>query len=134
MAKGKQIMDKLIEVKFDKSELKQVPLIWNAMYGNRQGIPANKLRVHNSVLDKLEKILDVEFGEEPVWEILQMTQGRETLAVHRINADLRDREGITLELNQPQFDYLKTTLQQIQWLPAVSRLAEKLSEKFGIEC
>jgi len=125
-------MEKPIIIKFNKEDLSMAPLLWNAMYSVRAGIPAAKLRVHNSILNELEKVLGVGFETEPVYEILQMTQGVTTLAVHRINADVKDLEEIDLELNHAQFDYLKNVLTQTQWMPAVSRLAEKLSEKFGI--
>ena len=125
-------MEKETVIKFEKEETKLVPLLWNAMYGVRGGIPAAKLRVHNSILEELEKILDVGFETEPVYEVLQMTQGKTTLAVHRINAELSGVDEINLALNKPQFEYLKSTLAGSQWIPAVSRLAEKLSDKFGI--
>ena len=125
-------MDKIITIKFSEDETKLVPLLWNSMYGSRAGVPAAKLRIHNSILDELEKLLDVEFETEPVYEILQMAQGTTTLAIHRINADVSGTEEINLELNHNQFDYLKSTLSQTNWMPAVSRLAEKLSDKFGI--
>jgi len=125
-------MEKLITVKFNKEDLPMAPLLWNAMYSIRAGIPAAKLRVHNSILNELEELLDVGFETEPVYEILQMTQGMTTLAVHRINAGLDEVDEINLELNTAQFDYLKGVLSQTQWMSAVSRLAEKLSEKFGI--
>ena len=125
-------MDKIIMIKFSEDETKLVPLLWNSMYGSRAGVPAAKLRIHNSILDELEKLLDVEFETEPVYEVLQMTQGTTTLAIHRINVDVSKVEEINLELNHNQFDYLKSTLSQTNWMPAVSRLAEKLSDKFGI--
>lgn len=125
-------MEKLITVKFNKDDLPMAPLLWNAMYSVRAGIPAAKLRIHNSILDELERVLDVGFETEPVYEILQMTQGITTLAVHRINAGLDGIDEINLEFNPAQFDYLKGILNQTQWMPAVSRLAEKLSEKFEI--
>jgi len=125
-------MDKIITIKFSEDETKLLPLLWNSMYGSRTGIPASQLRIHNSILDELEKLLDVGFETEPVYEVLQMTQGTTTLAIHRINADVSKAGEINLELNHNQFDYLKVTLSQTNWMPAVSRLAEKLFDKFSI--
>ena len=124
-------MEELTVIKFTKEEIAQVPLLWNAMYGG-QGIKATQLRVHNSVLEELEKVLGTGFAEEPVYEVLQMTQGKTTLAIHRINAETAGLDEITLNLNKAEHDYLKNLLSQISWAPAVSRIAEKLSVKFGL--
>ena len=126
-------MEKEITIKFEGEEVKQIPLLWNAVYSIRAGIPTAKLRLHNLILIKLEIILGLPEETEPLPQLLQsMESGIAVLAAYTLNVSVPNDAEIDLKLTNVEFNYLKNVLTQTQWTPAVSRLAEKLSDKFGI--
>lgn len=107
---------------FQPSESRLVPLLWNVLYGVRQGISTAKLRIHNSILEKIEVFLDVSPEQEPGMVYLEM-------AVKDLAAS-KERE---LCFTQPEMEYIKGLLQGNQWAPGVTRIAQKLLAKFGID-
>jgi len=109
-------------IKFPPSESRLVPLLWNVMYGVRQGISTAQLRIHNSILEKIELLLDVPPEQEPSVMFMEMAV-----------KDLAGSGEKQLSFTQPELEYLKGLLQGNQWAPGVTRIAQKLLAKFGID-
>ena len=124
--------EEITTINFDKPEFELVPLLWLAMYGNTR-LTTGQLRAHNRVLNKLEEILDVGFDHKPAEQVLQMTQKTAVLAIYRVDAEVpKESESAGLELVKGEQDHVKFILKNMQWPPALSRLAEKLLDKFDI--
>lgn len=120
-------------IDFKDYEYQQAGLLWSVLYSIRSGVSTDKIKIHNRILEKMEQIFNVDVETEPIYDILEMRKDTLVLIIHQLKADELKKPGdFNLELTKPEFLYMQGILNHHQWLPAQSRLAENLLDKFEI--